>query len=69
MKVNNFQYASKLSHICDKFDTLLDELSVLSEQDMNNEDFRTIHKIYAKLNDRTNRVSNTKEQVKNVKNS
>jgi len=65
--LNNFQHASKLSHICDKFDTLLDELSKLSVQDIDDKDFKILHEIYDKFIDRTNRISNTKEQVKNVK--
>ena len=46
MKVNNFQYASKLSRICDKFDALLDELSKLSVQDIDDKDYKILHEIY-----------------------
>jgi hypothetical protein len=65
--LSSFQHASKLSHICDKFDTLLDALAKLSVQDISDKDFKILHEIYDKFIDRTNKISNTKEQVENVK--
>ena len=41
--LSSFQHASKLSHICDKFDTLLDALAKLSVQDINDKDFKILH--------------------------
>ena len=64
--LNNFQHASKLSHICDKFDTLLDELSKLSVQDFDDKDFKILHEIYDKFIDRTNKILFLKHKINRI---